>query len=104
MSTEKVLSLMQKHVGRNNGISASMIARLLDKPERAVRTHISELREEGIAICGTPATGYFIASTPEEIEEVCQFLHARAMHSLHLVSRLRKIPLPDLIGQMHLKT
>lgn len=104
MSKEKVLSLLQKHVGKENGIRAELISRLLDMHERFVRTKISELREEGIAICGTPKTGYYIAETPEEIEEVCQFLHARAMHSLHLVSRLRKIPLPDLIGQLHLKT
>lgn len=104
MSAEKVLTLLQKHVGRENGMRAEMIAKLLDLPERAVRKHITGLREEGIALCGTPQDGYYIASTPEEIEETCRFLRSRAMHSLHLESRLRKIPLPDLIGQMHLKT
>jgi len=104
MSKEKVLALLQKHVGKERGIRVDSIATLLGMPERLVRIRITELREEGIAICATPVTGYFIAASPDEIEEVCQFLHSRAMHSLHLVSRLRKIPLPDLLGQLHLKT
>lgn len=104
MSNEKVLGLMQKHIGRHNGISAALLAKLLDCPERYIRHQISDLREDGVAICGTPGTGYYIAATPEDLEETCQFLRGRAMHSLHLEARLRKISLPDLIGQMHLKT
>ena len=104
MSTEKVLSLMQRHVGRDNGISAQRIAAELDVLDRQVRHIVAELRAEGIAICGTPKTGYYIAATPDELEETCQFLRSRAMHSLHLESRLRKVPLADLIGQIHLKT
>jgi hypothetical protein len=71
---------------------------------RGLRTMISELREDGHAICGTPRDGYYIAATPQELQETCEFLRERAMHSLHLESRLRKIPLADLLGQLHVPT
>ena len=69
-----------------------------------MRTLITELRLDGIAICGTPETGYYIAESAEELEDTCQFLRQRALHSLHLEACLRKLPLADLLGQMHLKT
>ncbi|MCZ7655553.1 MAG: hypothetical protein M5R42_16810 [Rhodocyclaceae bacterium] len=53
---------------------------------------------------GTPRDGYYIAASGEELEATCQFLRSRAMHSLVLESRLRNVPLPDLIGQMKLPT
>jgi len=65
---------------------------------------VSDLRDEGLAVCGTPRHGYYIAATPEELEETCAFIRKRAMHSLCLESRLRKIPLPDLLGQLHVPT
>ena len=71
---------------------------------RQIRTYISDLRDTGMAICGTPKHGYYIAANAEELEETCAFLHNRAIHSLMLESRLRKIPLSDLLGQLHLPT
>ena len=78
--------------------------RQLGCPARHVRSLVSELRLEGIAICGHPRTGYFIAATAEELLETCAFLRARAMHSLVLESRLRRIPLGELLGQMRVPT
>lgn len=95
---------LQLHIGRNRGITAAAIAEALGCNERVVRLLVTELREDGVAVCGHPASGYFIAATPEELEETCEFLRSRAMHSLVLESRLRHVPLPDLIGQLRLKT
>lgn len=100
----EVLSIMARHIGRGKGITANGLALQLGIPERQVRCRISELREEGIAICGHPGAGYFIAATPEELEETCQFLRSRALHSLMLESKLRNVPLPDLLGQLKLRT
>jgi biotin operon repressor len=99
-----LLSVLSSHIGQSNGINVKGLAALLDCTERMVRKLVSELREDGTAVCGRPNTGYFIAANAEELEETCQFLRGRAMHSLHLESKLRNMPLPDLIGQMHLKT
>lgn len=97
-------TLLSRHIGRENGITAQAVAQLIDVPPRQVRHLVTELRMDGVAVCGTPRDGYYIAASGEELEATCQFLRARAMHSLVLESRLRNVPLPDLIGQMKLPT
>jgi biotin operon repressor len=101
---ETVMAALSRHRGKHAGIGVAALADLVRLSERQVRKAVSELREEGFAICATPETGYYVAATADEIEECCQFLRSRAMHSLHLESRLRNIPLPDLLGQLRLKT
>ena len=99
-----VLTVLSRHIGKGNGISIKQFAEQTDLLPRTIRTYISELREDGHAVCGTPQDGYYIAATADELESTCEFLRSRAMHSLALESRLRKIPLTDLIGQLHLPT
>jgi biotin operon repressor len=96
--------VLEAHVGRDKGINAAQIAQILACPERTVRELVTELRMDGVAVCGHPADGYFIAATKEELEETCAFLRSRAMHSLQLLAKLRGMPLADLMGQLHLKT
>lgn len=102
--SRSILVAMTCRIGKERGINVKGLALCNGIGERNVRTHISQLRNEGYAICGTPETGYYMAQTAEELEETCQFLRSRAMHSLVLEAKLRKIPLPDLLGQLHLKT
>lgn len=101
---DDLIALLARHQGANQGISAEDIARALDVPTRRVRTLVTEAREEGVAIAATPEHGYFIAVLPEEIDLCCAFLRARALRSLLLESRLRKIPLVELLGQLRLPT
>lgn len=101
---DQLLAILSSHVGRGKGITAVQLANSIDTYSRQVRTLITELRLDGIAICGTPESGYYIAETAEELEDTCQFLRGRALHSLHLEACLRKVPLADLVGQMRLKT
>lgn len=96
--------VLERHIGRSRGVTAAALAQALDCPERLVRELVTELRIDGLAVCGHPATGYFIAATREELEETCAFLRARAMHSLVLEAKLRGMPLADLVGQLHLPT
>lgn len=100
----QLLALLSDRIGRNNGQNVRDLAYHLRCPERLVRKLVTALREDGIAVCGHPSTGYYIAETSVELEECCQFLRSRALHSLGLEARLRKIPLPDLLGQLHLRT
>lgn len=99
-----VAAQLQWHIGHHYGISAKALAQKLDITDRRLRRFISELREEGVAICGTPETGYYIAETREELEQCCAFLRSRAMHSLVIEAKLRQIPLADLVGQLKLPT
>ena len=100
----RVLDHLSRHRGRECGVPCFEIAQVLELSEREVRQAISDLRMEGVAVCGHPKTGYFIAANPEELEETCSFLRDRALHSLTLESKLRHVPLPELLGQLRLKT
>jgi hypothetical protein len=100
----QALTTLQRHVGAGNGITAEALAVQLCTTKRHVRSLVTELRMEGIAVCGHPKTGYFIAATDTEVEDTCKFLRSRALHSLTLEASLRKLTLPDLLGQMRLKT
>lgn len=96
--------LATKHAGRANGIGAEALANALSTSERMVRSLVSEAREAGLAISATPETGYYVAETAEELAESCEFLRSRAMHSLRIEAQLRRIPFPDLLGQLRLPT
>lgn len=100
----QLITALSGHIGRDKGIPARQLAGLLMCPERHVRTLISEARDSGYGVCGTPRDGYYIAANAEELEETCQFLRNRALHSLTLESRLRKTSLADLLGQLNLNT
>lgn len=103
MNTAQLLNILSRYRGRNNGIHVEHLVALTGQPQRRLRKLISELRNEGVAVCGKPETGYFVAETAEELDEFCiKYLEQRAMHSLRLSSRLRKIPLPVLAGQLFL--
>lgn len=99
-----VQKLCLEHAGKASGIGAELLAQRLGITERLLRALVSQAREEGVAISATPETGYYIAQTAEEVEESCDFLRSRAMHSLRMEAQLRRIPLPDLLGQLRLNT
>lgn len=100
----RVLTELARHIGVERGIHVSDLAGELGVRRRLIRASISRLRTDGIAICATPREGYYLAATEEDLARSCAFLRSRAMHSLRLESRLLKIPLPDLIGQLKLPT
>lgn len=102
MTTAEMLNLLALHQGRERGIKCADLARVAGITEREVRKLVSALRQEGVAICAKPKTGYFLAVTPAELKESCAFLHARAMTSLVLASRIQQISLPELLGQLKL--
>lgn len=104
MTKHDVLVILQRHIGAGNGVTAEQLAQQLDTETRHVRTLVTELRMDGIAVCGHPRHGYFIAASPEELQRTCDFLRSRALHSLVLESALRKMPMSELIGQLKLRT
>lgn len=68
MNTSQLLTLLSRHVGAQNGLTAAQISSHLNIPMRRVRSLVSDLREEGTPVCGKPNTGYYIAATLEELE------------------------------------
>ena len=104
MSTKTtLLNTLARHQGADKGIAAKALAAELGMPPRQLRRLISRCRDEdGVAICGHPKTGYYMAVSPEELAASCAFLEYRALHSLRLFSRMKKVSLPDLLGQLKL--
>ncbi len=101
---DELMTFMAYHIGKARGISGINLAAKMGITERQVRELVTDARKDGIAICGTPKTGYYVAHTVEDLKETLDFLKHRALHSLLLASRLSNIPLADLVGQLHLNT
>ena len=115
LTRERLLAVLANHVGINRGAS---IGRLVDEmvghrhmsaaehacAERDVRELVVQLRLEGHHVCASPTTGYYLAANLDELNAACEFLTTRAMTSLLQVSRMKRVSVPDLVGQMHLPT
>jgi len=98
-----IAKLLAKRIGESNGISADDLAVMAVVSPRKLREIITSLRDDGMPICGTPTSGYFIAETAEELQRTCSFLRMRALRSLYLEARLKKVSLATLLGQMRLE-
>jgi hypothetical protein len=97
---QHLLAIMSRHVGAEKGINMEQLSKRMMLDARQCRRVITDLREEGHAICGKPTTGYYVAANAEDLDACCLFLRGRAMHSLRLEARLRHLALPDLINQL----
>lgn len=101
--------LTYKHRGKSKGATVrQLVAELSGEVspalERQVRHLVVELRKKGIPICACPSQGYYIAETEEELQTTIQYLYDRAMTGLVQVAGLKKMALPDLVGQLGLDT
>ena len=97
-----LLNAMAPHQGKALGISAAKLAEQLGTTRRRLRKHISEARCQGYLVCGHPKCGYFMATTADELRMATEFLEHRALHSLMLLSRMRGVGMPELLGQLRL--
>jgi hypothetical protein len=100
--SERVWEVLQRHVGREAGLTCRALAAAVQATEREIRKAVTELRESGAPVCGKPRTGYFQARTAEELEDSCAFLRRRAVHSIKLEAGMRKVHMAELIGQLRL--
>ena len=70
---------------------------------RQLRYLITELRDEGIPICSQvlrSGGGYYIAAAGSELEDYCSKLEKQAIKKLSQVSKMRRMSLPTLMGQL----
>lgn len=111
-----VLGVLMKHIGKARGIDITGLVRearvaagvyggpITEGQKRRVRKLLEELRRNGHHVCATPADGYYIAANTQELQETCRFLFDRAMTSLTQVAAMKRVSLPDLEGQLRLRT
>ena len=101
----ELLTLMQHHIGIERATTVErLVKEFHDRFDRKctardLRAMVQELRMEGQHICAHPRCGYFMAATPSELDETCEFLRQRALSSLMQISAMKRVSLPDLVGQ-----
>lgn len=106
-----VLQALSRHIGSANGARVDqLVAEITGLPghdsgaERELREAVVRLRLDGHHVCAHPATGYYLAATPEELDAACAFLYERAMTTLTQIAAMKRVSLPDLRGQLKLPT
>ncbi len=111
LTTDLLLVAMRDHIGIRGGVTATKLVDEINQlagervcRERDLRSVVEKLREEGHHVCAHPKTGYFIAANADELQLTCEFLTSRAMRSLKQVSAMKRVSVPDLMGQMHFPT
>lgn len=98
------IRIMQNHIGKANAINGEDLAQMLGTSPREMRKMTDAVIDDGVTLCSHPANGYWIAENAQELEATCQFHRTRALHELAKEAKLRKMPMQDLLGQLHLKT
>ena len=110
----KALVTLQKHKGRQNAISMKDLYEQVFEKEckdkisstRGIRKILTELRELGFPVCSAMTggkRGYYIAELAEEIQDFCKTMEKRAIKTLMIVSKIKKLPLPEYLGQLSLE-
>ena len=107
----KVLMILSRHVGQERSIDmGELYSRVFGESythkinhTRRLRTIITALRQKGIPIGSTAAKnggGYYLVRAGSELDEYCGRLRRAALNKLALESKLRKLSLPELLGEM----
>lgn len=111
---EKTYKILKKHKGRENAIDmGELYYKVFEKQykdkitdTRYLRKVITELRKKGYPVLASMTggkTGYYIANSAEEIKEFIQLMEKRALKSLSLISKIKRISLPVYLGQLYLQ-
>jgi hypothetical protein len=106
LTPERVLLEIQYRRGARHGIrTKDLVEMITNEPstindERYLRQIVTNLRTAGFPILATPETGYYWPVNEAEIYANCKWLHGRAMTHLKMMSRLKKVGVPLLAGQL----
>jgi hypothetical protein len=102
------------HVGEINAISMpALYEAVFYRPwderindTRALRHLITAMREEGIPICSTSSMtggGYYLAAGTSELVDYLRKTERRALLILMRNSKIKKVSLPEYLGQLKLE-
>jgi len=105
---------LMEHIGRANAIGMGELFELIYgegwthriNDTRGIRRLITALRNEGRPICSVAhrtGGGYYLAAAGSELEVYLKNNERRALRVLARNSRIKKIALPDYLGQVRLE-
>ncbi|MFH2011700.1 MAG: hypothetical protein ABIJ37_03195 [Pseudomonadota bacterium] len=108
-----VLSVLSSHIGREKAIDmGDLYSQVFGKDysnkisdTRGLRSVITLLRKDGVPICSTTSKnggGYYLAGAGSELEDYLSRIRRRALKALWMESKIRKIGLAELLGQMQM--
>ena len=109
----RILAVLASHVGETRAVGmAALYEAAFDEPwsnkindTRALRKIITDMRGEGIPICSVASQnggGYYLASAGSELANYLRRSERRALLILQRNAKIKKISLPDYLGQMKL--
>lgn len=111
---ERLLAVLERHRGRAHCIGMGELWRKVFhlpyshriNDTSPLRQLVRSLRRQGHSICSTSDKynpGYYLAESPEEMEEFIARHERRGLASLSQAAKLRRLALPELLGQLRLK-
>jgi hypothetical protein len=109
----QLLKILTEHTGRTRAIGmGELFTAVYGEPwqhrindTRKLRNLVTELKKDGVPVCSVSDStggGYYLASAGSELDDYCKRLRIRALKILAQEARLRKLALPELLGQISL--
>lgn len=109
----QILGALTSHIGEPHAIGMGELYELVYgeswrnriNDTRILRKAITDLREEGIPICSVASHsggGYYLAAAGSELAGYLRSSERRALKILKRNATIKKISLPDYLGQMKL--
>jgi hypothetical protein len=110
----RLMEALFDHVGREHAVGMDVLYEAVygnKVPQKIndtkpLRKLITALRKQGKAIastCSSNGGGYYIPRAGSELDDYCRcMLHMPALRKLAMEAKIRKVSLPELIGQMSL--
>jgi hypothetical protein len=109
----RVLAILAQNIGSHNAIGmGELYEAVFDRPwenrisdTRALRKVITDLRAEGVPICSSAAQDggcYYLAAAGSELANYLRRSEIRALKILKRNAQIKRISLPDYLGQMRL--
>jgi len=109
----RILGILSRHIGRERAIDmGALYSQVFGKEyankisdTRDLRKVVTILRQDGVPICSVSSPnggGYYLAGAGSELEDYLGRIRRRALKSLWMESRVRRIGLAELLGQMQM--
>ncbi len=110
----RVMTILNQHVGAANAVSMTELFELVfDRPwddhvnsTRDLRKLITAMRDDGMAICSISSKdggGYYQPAAGSEMIDYLRKMERRALCILKRNSQMKKISLPEYLGQLRLE-